>query len=109
MLYFFRRIEMTDEKELIKSIYKEKGAQQLGLAEYEALQKKNARKFKLNLNAPAKIVLSSPLLLLFCFGLFFLPFLVLKLATAPVAPAETETDKDFSYERFFKKEKPKLL
>ena len=80
--------------------YKEKGIQQLTLKEYEALKNKKAKKFQIP--QQIKMVLLTPVLLLFCAGVFFIPYILYLIATGeppqyeePVTPP-INTQEDLS-------------
>jgi len=82
--------------EALKKKYKQKGAQQLTLAEYLA-NKKKAKKRKGQIPTHIKIILATPFLIIFCFGIFFIPYMLYLIATSPLAPEnpdknETKTE-----------------
>lgn len=52
-----------------------KNPDQIPLSEYRA-QKAKAQRKKKGLPAPVKFILATPLLIIFCFGLFFLPYMM---------------------------------
>ena len=54
-------------------------AKQLSFEEYKALQDKEAKKFKgVKLPFVVKLILASPFILIFLFGIFYVPFLAIK-------------------------------
>lgn len=64
------------------------GQTKLSYKEYIAKKEKeadNAKKSKLPL--PVKIILAIPLLAIFCFGLFFIPFVIFKIFMGMIAPS----------------------
>lgn len=62
-------------KDLSKN-YREKGFQQMTLKEYNALKLKKQQKQKKEMPAALKYILMTPFILIFCFGLFFIPFMI---------------------------------
>ena len=52
--------------------------QQLSIAEYKALQEKETKKFKLKIPTIIKIILAIPFVIIFLFGLFYIPYLLIK-------------------------------
>lgn len=68
--------------------YKTRGFQQLSLKDYEALKKKRSRRYRPKLPPHLKIILGTPFLLVFCFGLFFIPIIIYQIATG--RPSEKE-------------------
>lgn len=62
--------------------YQERGSQRVTLAEHEAQQEKKAKKKNIKLHPLAKIIVNIPLILLFCFGIFFIPFMIYSIATS---------------------------
>ena len=65
--------------------YKLKGAQQLTYNEYQALKAKNSKpKFKI---PPfVKFILGTPFIIIFCCGVFFIPYILYLIMTSPSAP-----------------------
>ncbi len=51
---------------------------QLTIAEYKALQAKEANKFKVQIPMAVKLIMALPLFAIFLFGLFYIPFLAIK-------------------------------
>ena len=94
---------MSDEqknKELLAQKYRAKGFQKLSLAEYEALKTKRARKKGFSIPLHFKFILSTPLLIIFCFGILFIPYIIYVIATGPyMAPVDKE-EKESSYQDF---------
>ena len=66
----------------LKAKYQTKGAQQVSLQEYMALQEKKAKKAKVALPAYVKFILATPLFILFAFGLFFIPYIIFQAFTS---------------------------
>ena len=69
-------IKAQNEKKIDPKIDPKK--RQLTLSEYQALQEKEAKKFKLKVPFAVKIVLALPVIIFFLFGLFYIPFLAIK-------------------------------
>jgi hypothetical protein len=66
--------------------YKERGFQQISLAEYEAIKKRKARSLNYRLPPSLAVVLGTPFLIIFCFGIFFIPYIIYQIATGRPAP-----------------------
>ncbi len=66
---------------------------QLSIKEYKALQEKEAKKFKLSVPLPIKIVLSIPLVVIAIFGIVYIPFTAYQNATADSPSAGTKNVK----------------
>ena len=62
---------------------------QFSVNEYKALQAKEAKKFKLTIPLPVKIILSLPLIAIALFGLFYIPFTAYQNATSSENPPDT--------------------
>ena len=75
-----------------RSKYKAKGAQQVSYKEYLARQEK-AKNSKPKIPSFIKYILMAPLLLVGCFGLFFIPFLIFKAITSPAIDSHQITQK----------------
>lgn len=90
--------QQSQEQQSIQNKYKDRGFQKLSYAEYTALQKKNAKKFKLKLPSYIQFVLGTPFLIIFCFGIFFIPFIYFQTIAHPIKPnkknqqVQTKTD-----------------
>jgi len=56
--------------------YKDKGFQQMTLKDYNAQRLKKNKKQKKEIPAAVKYILMTPFILIFCFGLFFIPFMI---------------------------------
>ncbi len=92
MVYFFI---MTEES--LKALYEKKGVQQVPLKDFLQQRRKRRRK-SIPVPIVFKIILGTPFLLLFCFGLFFLPYIIFLIATSPAAPPQNEeTTESFSW------------
>ncbi len=77
-----------DKKNLtLAEKYKLKGAQQMTYDEYEAAKAKSARKSsKFKIPAFAKFILGTPFIIIFLFGVLFIPYIVYLIFTSPSAP-----------------------
>lgn len=101
--------QQKKEKALLNQKYKEKGFQQLSFEEYLALKRKEKKRYKkTRLPGFFKIIFSTPFLILFCFGLFYIPYLIYLIITRPYVgyntpkkDTRTATDK-ISTTRYFK-------
>ncbi len=76
------------ESEQIQNIYKERGYQKQTFKEYMDA-KKQAQKPKAPLPLPVKIILYTPLIIIACAGLVFIPFVIYLIFASP----EVKTDK----------------
>lgn len=72
----------AETKTDLSAKYQTKGAQRSTLQEYIARQEK-AKKKEFKLPKAVQYILMAPLLLLFAFGVFFIPYMVYKAMTAP--------------------------
>ena len=70
--------------------YKDRGFQQLSWKEYQAQkEKQQARKgFKIPIHI--KVILGTPFLILFCYGIFFIPWMLYLIISSPSAPAPAD-------------------
>lgn len=73
--------------------------QKISLTEYEALKAKEANKPKVALPKTVRYILLTPVVLLFCFGLFFIPYMLLMVATSPSAKTQTSDDDHQSWKK----------
>ena len=62
---------------------------QLSISEHKALQEKEAKKFKLTIPLPVKIILSLPLIAIALFGVFYIPYTAYQNATSSENPPDT--------------------
>ena len=76
----------SKNKAILKEKYQAKGCQTLSLADYEALRAKRSRKKGISIPVHFKFIFSTPLLIVFCFGVLFLPYVVYLIATGPFSP-----------------------
>lgn len=76
--------EQISVQEEIAQIYKSKGlaSQKQSYKEYLALKKQQEERKKFKLPAPVQYILATPLLLIFCLGLIFIPFIIYLFLTA---------------------------
>ena len=64
--------------------------QKLSLAEYQTLQAKEAKKFKgIKLPLAVQIILALPLIAIFLFGVFWIPFIAIK-GCSPSTPTTSK-------------------
>ncbi|OGX26219.1 MAG: hypothetical protein A2787_03955 [Omnitrophica WOR_2 bacterium RIFCSPHIGHO2_01_FULL_48_9] len=68
-----------------------KKKEKISLEEYLAQQKKN-KKAPFQLPPSLKIALATPFLIIFCFGLFYLPFMIFNIATGKEKKQDTASD-----------------
>ncbi len=82
---------MTDPKDkknlTLAKKYKLKGAQQMTYDEYEAAKAKAARKSsKFKVPAFVQFILGTPFVIIFLFGILFIPYIIYLILTSPSAP-----------------------
>lgn len=65
----------------------------ISLEEYEAIKAKEAKRFKLKLPPSLKWILATPFLIIFCCGLFLIPFILYQIATSPAKSIDKEKEK----------------
>ena len=107
MLYFTAMPEETDiqiandkaaaeEKRLSQSRdqlmqkLKARGAQSMTLKEYMALKAKKDKVGKPKFPAHLRLIVATPILLIVCFGIFYIPFTLYQIATGKKAPPKVE-------------------
>jgi len=76
---------MTEQEKKIKTPNEKAQATQLSLKDYQTLKEQNAKKESkaFRLPAPVKWILAIPLLLIFLFGIFYVPYLLITAASNP--------------------------
>jgi hypothetical protein len=97
--------QQAKEKAELAKKYKAKGVQNMTLKEYLELKKKKGGKEKPQVPVPVKLTLSTPLLLICCFGVIFIPYIVYQVATGKYEPVveKKEEKKKISYQDLMKK------
>lgn len=93
-----RKIEdKAKQQKALAEKYKERGFQRVSWMEYKTLQSKSAKKYRLlkkwKIPPHLKFILGTPFLIIFCFGLIFLPFMIYLVATGPSADSKKPTKK----------------
>ena len=71
-----RQNEIAEEKNYVNEIYKNRGFQKQNLKEYLATKKQQEERKKFKLPPAVKIVLASPIIIVFCVGLVFIPYML---------------------------------
>ena len=61
--------------------YEAKGAQQVSLQDYLAKQEKT-KKSQFKIPTAVKYILAAPVLIIFCFGLFLIPYMIFQAFTS---------------------------
>jgi len=82
--------EQEEYQELLARKYKEKGFQQISLDEYEKIRAKKSKKSKVQIPTHMKFILGTPLIIIFCFGIFFIPYIVYLIFISSTTPPEKE-------------------
>ncbi len=77
-----------DKKNLtLSEKYKLKGAQQMTYTDYAALKAKvNPKKVKFKIPTFVKFILGTPFVIIFIFGILFIPYMIYLILTSPSAP-----------------------
>ena len=78
-LHKIEQEKLKTEQNRLQDSYKNKGFQKMSYKEYEALR--NKKKKPREIPAHIKFILSTPLLIIFCFGLFLIPYTLYAVAT----------------------------
>jgi len=92
------------EKEILSQKYRAKGFQSLSLAEYEAIRKRKNKKKNLAVPPFLKFIAGTPLIIIFIFGLIFLPWIIYMIATGPYQHWKEKDDSSRSaYDNPYKK------
>lgn len=87
--------ELYEEKE--ENRYQRKGSPQISLNKFEALKSRKAKRRRFKIHPHIKVILFPPLMFLLCFSLFFVPYIVYKIATGTPAPKKEEVKKSIYY------------
>ncbi len=74
------------EQDRLQNVYRDKGFQKISYKEYEALR--NKKKTPKKIPAHIQFILGTPFLILFCFGIFFIPYMLFVIATGKDASAQ---------------------
>ena len=72
-----------EERQRIGEEYKKRGAQSIPYKEYVALREKKQNRKKLSIPLHIKFILGTPFLILFGYGIFFIPWIMYVIFTAP--------------------------
>lgn len=72
----------------LKDVYKKRGYQEQTLKEYMALRKQARNHKSKPLPLPIKIIVYTPLILLACAGVIFVPYILFQIFTAPEEPKD---------------------
>jgi hypothetical protein len=84
--------QQQHQQELLKK-YKERGFQQLSLAEYESLKARKSKRALFRLPLHMKLILATPFLVIFCLGIYFIPYILYLVTTSPDAnPKDYKTE-----------------
>ena len=71
----------------------QKPIEKISLAEYEAIKAKEAKRFKLKIPASVKWIIITPFLIIFCCGLFLIPYLLYLIATSPETAKKADKER----------------
>ena len=75
----------------LKMKYQSKGAQKTTYKDYLTQQEKSSKK-QFKMPPFVKYILMIPFILIFCFGLIFIPYLIFKALTSPSADSKTHAE-----------------
>jgi len=96
------------ERQELQKKYQNRGYQSLSYKEYVQLKARQSKTKKFSVPAAIKITLSTPMILVACFGVLFIPYILYLIATGKPAeqkpqeaPKETVSE-DLSYEDLLK-------
>ncbi len=81
----------------LKEVYKKRGYQQQTFKEYMDVRKQAREHKKKPLPLPIKIILYTPLILLACAGVIFVPYTLFQIFTAPEEPKDDEKKQTWNY------------
>jgi hypothetical protein len=95
--------QSDSQSDLLKQKYREKGLQSKTLAEHHA-QIKKAQKSQIKMPTALKIICATPLIIIFGFGIFFIPFMIYVIMTSPEASPDDKPQT--KYEKL-QKERPR--
>jgi len=73
--------------------YKQKGFQKISIEEYEAMRAKKSKRRKIKIPAAIKFVGNSVSMVIFCFGIIFVPWILYYVATHPMVDPSKKKDK----------------
>lgn len=68
--------QQPQEESTLAELYKKKGLQKQSYNDYLLLKKQQSQRKKFKLPAPIKFILATPLILLFCIGIIFIPYML---------------------------------
>ncbi len=88
---------MSDPIKELLAKYRKKGFQTMSLDEYYAHKKRESRIKKMRLPNFLKWVIYTPFILIFCFGLLFIPIITYQVFTKPAKDGHLLTDKTPTY------------
>jgi hypothetical protein len=84
------KLPPIEEKEDLTEVYKGRGFQKYDLKNYLQLKKQQKQRTQSQLPAALKIILSTPILIIFCIGLIFIPFMTYLFITSKEPPPVEE-------------------
>ena len=82
-----------EERQRIEEEYKKRGAQSIPYKEYIALREKKKNRKKISIPLHIKFILGTPFLILFGYGVFFIPWVLYMVMTSPEDKADTKKEK----------------
>ncbi len=90
--------DSKDKKDLtLTDKYKLKGAQKTTFTEYEAAKAKSARKnTEFKIPTFVKFILGTPFVIIFLFGILFIPYIIYLILTSPSAPTPKDETENVS-------------
>jgi hypothetical protein len=82
-----------EERQHVEQEYKKRGAQSISYKDYIALREKKRNRKKLSIPLHVKFILGTPFLILFGYGIFFIPWIIYVVLTSPEGKS-SESKKD---------------
>ncbi|MFA5260556.1 MAG: hypothetical protein WC450_04945 [Candidatus Omnitrophota bacterium] len=83
----------SEERRHVEEEYKKRGAQSISYKDYIAQRDKKKTRKKLSIPLHVKFILGTPFLILFGYGIFFIPWIIYVVLTAPEEKS-TDSKKD---------------
>ncbi len=82
-----------EERQHVEQEYKKRGAQSISYKDYIAQREKKRNRKKLSIPLHVKFILGTPFLILFGYGIFFIPWIIYVVLTSPEGKS-SESKKD---------------
>ena len=79
-------VKIAKDKALVQEKLKSRGQEQMSYKDYQALKAKKAQPSKFQIPVYVKYILLTPFLLLFAFGILYIPYSIFMILTGKAAP-----------------------